>query len=127
MFAVRALNDLPSQDDPWLDGQVFGSVNVIQPTETRQYLYCLQPLAEARLNVRNLRNTNNIGKLDLVWRTSLGDRGRLQTSQLQRVAPTSGDIRLTIEQLPNPVALHKPFKLVCRITNTRQAFHSFPR
>ena len=28
-----------------------------------------------------------IGKLDIVWRTSLCDRGRLQTSQLQRLPP----------------------------------------
>ncbi len=84
-FLVLALNDAPSHDDPWLDKQVFGTINVIQPGEIRQYLYCLQPLPEARLNVRTLRGASNIGKLDLMWRTALGDRGRLQTSQLQRM------------------------------------------
>lgn len=29
--------------------------------------------------------TNAVGKLDIVWRTAFGERGRLQTSQLQRV------------------------------------------
>ena len=28
---------------------------------------------------------NVVGKLDIVWRTAFGERGRLQTSQLQRV------------------------------------------
>lgn len=32
-----------------------------------------------------LRGESNIGKLDLIWRTAIGDRGRLQTSQLQRM------------------------------------------
>jgi len=120
LFKVLALNDVPLHDNPWLDGQVFGGVNVIQPGEIRQYLYCLQPLPEARLNVRTLRGASNIGKLDLVWRTSMGDRGRLQTSQLQRMAPNYGDVRLTIEELPNPVELHKRFALMCRITNTSE-------
>ena len=67
------------------DGLLYGIVNVVQPGEIRQYLYCLKPNEEARLNYRLLRGESNIGKLDLVWRTALGDRGRLQTSQLQRM------------------------------------------
>jgi len=35
-------------------------------------------------------------------------------------APNYGNIRLTIEKLPNPVELHKPINLVCRITNTSE-------
>ena len=92
----------------------------MQPGGVRQFLYCLKPREEARLNAAALRGASNIGKLDLVWRTGLGDRGRLQTSQLQRMAPAYGDIRLTVEQLDNPVELHKVFPLVCRISNTRQ-------
>jgi hypothetical protein len=34
-------------------------------------------------------------------------------------APSYGDLRLTIEDLPNPVKLHQPINLTCRITNTR--------
>lgn len=67
------------------DRHLFGLVNVVQPGEVRQYLYCLKPSEEARRDFRILRGESNIGKLDLVWRTSFGDRGRLQTSQLQRM------------------------------------------
>lgn len=70
---------------PQGNAQLFGLVNVVQPGEIRQYLYCLKPNEEARRDYRVLRGESNIGKLDLVWRTSLGDRGRLQTSQLQRM------------------------------------------
>lgn len=66
--------------------QLFGgTVNLVQPGEIRQYLYCLKPCQSIRENCRVLRGGSNIGKLDLVWRTAIGDRGRLQTSQLQRM------------------------------------------
>jgi hypothetical protein len=45
---------------------------------SHQFLYRLVP------KVENARQATNIGKLDIVWRTTMGDRGRLQTSQLQR-------------------------------------------
>ena len=56
----------------------------------------------------------NIGKLDIVWRTGLCERGRLQvpgsvycslldclvqTSQLQRLAPGAGEVRLVVVQV----------------------------
>jgi len=28
------------------------------------------------------KSSNTIGKIDILWRTSMGERGRLQTSQL---------------------------------------------
>lgn len=66
--------------------QLFGSaVNVVQPGEIRQYLHCLKPGQSVRDDYRILRGESNIGKLDLVWRTAIGDRGRLQTSQLLRM------------------------------------------
>ncbi|VDN40930.1 unnamed protein product [Gongylonema pulchrum] len=43
--------------------------------------------------------------MDMVWRTSMGERGRLQTSSLQRMAPGYGDLRLTIEKIPATVKL----------------------
>lgn len=64
---------------------VFGRMNVVNPHDTRQYLYCLKPRPEARSNPAALRQATSIGKLDIVWRTNMGDRGRLQTSQLQRM------------------------------------------
>lgn len=59
-------------------------VDVVQPTEIRQYLHCLKPITCVKNDIRTLRQSN-IGKLDLLWRTSFGDRGRLQTSQLMRM------------------------------------------
>lgn len=64
---------------------VFGKVNVLQPQASRQFLYCLAPQPSLTGDVRLLSGATNIGKLDMVWRSNLGERGRLQTSQLQRM------------------------------------------
>ncbi len=53
--------------------------NVMLDTESsQQFLYRLVPKTE------QARLSTNIGKLDIVWRSAMGERGRLQTSQLQR-------------------------------------------
>jgi hypothetical protein len=76
---VTALNTTVDEDS------VFGHVNVLQPQASRQFLYCLAPQASLTSDLRLLTGATNIGKLDIVWRSNLGERGRLQTSQLQRM------------------------------------------
>ncbi|XP_013389864.1 trafficking protein particle complex subunit 13 isoform X6 [Lingula anatina] len=96
---------------------VFGSVNYINPLDSRQYLYCLTPKTEMYSENKVIKGVTTIGKLDIVWRTNLGEVGRLQTSQLQRVAPGYGDIRLSVQAIPDAVEIEKPFSVTCRITN----------
>jgi len=50
---------------------------------SHQFLYRLIPKSD------EARTATSIGKLDIVWRTNMGDKGRLQTSQLQRQVPLS--------------------------------------
>lgn len=63
----------------------FGSRTYLQPMDTRQYLYCLKPKKEFAEKAGIIKGVTVIGKLDIVWKTNLGERGRLQTSQLQRM------------------------------------------
>ncbi|XP_049831884.1 trafficking protein particle complex subunit 13 isoform X3 [Schistocerca gregaria] len=112
LFNVTALNSTPAGES------VFGRVNVLQPQASRQFLYCLAPQPSLTSDLRLLAGATNIGKLDIVWRSNLGERGRLQTSQLQRMAPDYGDIRLSVQELPNIVVLEEAFTIVCRIINT---------
>lgn len=37
---------------------------------------------------------NTVGKLDIVWRSNLGEKGRLQTSQLQRLVSFSSHLNV---------------------------------
>ncbi|KAK7866040.1 hypothetical protein R5R35_008552 [Gryllus longicercus] len=112
LFSVTALNSAVSGES------IFGHVNVLQPHASRQFLYCLAPQAALTSDLRLLSGATNVGKLDIVWRSNLGGRGRLQTSQLQRMAPDYGDIRLSIQEIPNIVYLEEVFVIVFKVINT---------
>lgn len=67
----------------------FGKMSYLQPMDTRQYLYCLKLKPEYAEMAGVIKGVTVIGKLDIVWKTNLGERGRLQTSQLQRMVLAS--------------------------------------
>lgn len=71
---------------------IYGKVNLLDSGHSRQYLYCLKPQPSLAKDPKLLHNATNIGKLDIVWRSNLGERGRLQTSQLQRMVCYSSNI-----------------------------------
>uniref|UniRef100_A0A8C2ZM31 Trafficking protein particle complex subunit 13 n=1 Tax=Cyclopterus lumpus TaxID=8103 RepID=A0A8C2ZM31_CYCLU len=114
MYNVTELNTVAGGED---GESTFGKMSYLQPTDTRQYLYCLKPKPEYAEKAGVIKGVTVIGKLDIVWKTNLGERGRLQTSQLQRMAPGYGDIRLSLEMIPDTVNLEEPFDIICKITN----------
>lgn len=67
---------------------VFGKTTLVQAQGVCQFLYCLTPNEKLSADLKSLSGATNIGKLDIVWRSNLGERGRLQTSQLQRMVNT---------------------------------------
>ncbi|KAH0627973.1 hypothetical protein JD844_008597 [Phrynosoma platyrhinos] len=103
--------------EPSIIVSTFGTRTYLQPMDTRQYLYCLKPKQEFAEKAGVIKGVTVIGKLDIVWKTNLGERGRLQTSQLQRMAPGYGDVRLSLETIPDTVNLEEPFDITCKITN----------
>jgi len=109
-FTVTSL-----KDDPAPGQGVVARGLCLQVQDSWQYLFCLRPRPEH--NNKNLKLVTNIGKLDIVWRTGLCDRGRLQTSQLQRLPPNTGEVRLTFLHAPSYALLNTPFPLVLRLEN----------
>lgn len=61
---------------------VFPSREMLEPNNSCQFLYKIR--AVNSLNLAALKSAFDVGKLDIVWRSNLGQRGRIQTSQLQR-------------------------------------------
>lgn len=111
-FTLKSLNETA-------DGKsIFGDITLLQPKETCQYLYCLSPKESIASDIMQLKAAKNIGKLDIIWRSNLGEKGRLQTSQLLRMAPDYGDIRLTFEAIPSVVDLDEPFVIKCKVVNS---------
>ena len=62
---------------------MFGEINVLDKDSIRQYLYCLTPQPQAMTMSKMKGESINIGILDIVWRSNLGERGHLQKSPLQ--------------------------------------------
>ncbi|XP_072353026.1 trafficking protein particle complex subunit 13 isoform X9 [Scyliorhinus torazame] len=114
MYNVTELNTVNTGGNGY---STFGKMTYLQPMDTRQYLYCLKPKPEFAEKAGVIKGVTVIGKLDIVWKTNLGERGRLQTSQLQRMAPGYGDVRLSLEMIPDTVNLEEPFEVTCKITN----------
>lgn len=113
-YTATSLNTLPNGES------VFNSRNMLQPQNSCQFLYCVKPVASIASDPKALKLANSIGKLDIVWRSNLGERGRLQTSQLQRGSIEYGDLRLSVIEASSTVRLGDPFQFTCRITNTSE-------
>jgi hypothetical protein len=87
---------------------------IIQPLDTRQYLFLLTPKEDMEIHAR----TNpNLGRLDLRWSTTLGQVGHLQTSQLTRKIPTIQQCQLSIVKIPEIIKTQEAFKLTLRVRN----------
>ncbi|CAK1580271.1 unnamed protein product [Parnassius mnemosyne] len=113
-FSVKSLNDVEDSLS------VFGYVTLLQAQESCQYLYRLTPKENTSTEIKLPVAAKNIGKLDIVWRSNLGEKGRLQTSQLQRITPDYGDIRLVYENIPSKVTVDEPFSFKCKIVNASE-------
>lgn len=77
-YTVSSLNNLDNGES------VFGAKNMLQPNNTCQFLYCIKQNLDLTKDIRTLQNETAIGKLDIVWRSNFGEKGRLQTSELQK-------------------------------------------
>ncbi|GIX87599.1 trafficking protein particle complex subunit 13 [Caerostris extrusa] len=113
-FTSRQLNTVETEKGIQ---PIFGEVNCLNPQDSWQYLFCLTPKPGTQRYSKLVKNISSIGKLDIVWRTSMGERGRLQTSQLERMTPGYGEIRLIITEIPSIVTLEKPFPVSMKIIN----------
>ncbi|KAJ8912857.1 hypothetical protein NQ315_007989 [Exocentrus adspersus] len=111
LFNVIPLNTVSREKS------LFGKTIILQPQSVCQFLYCLSPNEKLTTDLKSLSGATNIGKLDIVWRSNLGERGRLQTSQLQRMSPDYGEIRLSVIELPNFVTLEQFFTFKCKLVN----------
>ncbi|KAL1513516.1 hypothetical protein ABEB36_002918 [Hypothenemus hampei] len=111
LFNVTCLNKTPSNES------IFGNITLLHTQNISQYLYCLTPNEKLTSDFKSLSGATNIGKLDIVWRSNLGEKGRLQTCQLQRMSPEYVDIRLSIIELPNFVNLEELFTFKCKLMN----------
>ncbi|XP_034884539.1 trafficking protein particle complex subunit 13-like [Mirounga leonina] len=99
------------------DECTFGTRTFLQSMEGRQYLYYLKLKPEFSEKAGIIRGLTEMGTLDIVWKRNLGEMAMLQTIQLERKAPRYGNMRLSLETIPDTVILEEPFHIICKITN----------
>ncbi|XP_040568914.1 trafficking protein particle complex subunit 13 [Lepeophtheirus salmonis] len=116
-FNVSSLNSIVGLDE---DNSVFGTVNCLQANDSRQYIFCLTPKSNSKSDHKLLKSIIAVGKIDVIWRTNLGERGRIKTSQLQRSPPVMNDIHFYIDSCPSVVMLYQAFNFTAKIYNNSE-------
>ncbi|KAL8130438.1 hypothetical protein V2J09_019593 [Rumex salicifolius] len=70
--------------------------------------------------------SNILGKLQITWRTNLGESGRLQTQQILGTPIVRKDIELHAKEIPSHIILHRPFQVHLDVNNqTERAIGPF--
>ncbi|KAL1730310.1 hypothetical protein EV714DRAFT_211348 [Schizophyllum commune] len=79
------------------DGIFTGTTALMGPQDMRQYIYIMSPQSPPRIPVvHSPGSIIPLGRLDIAWRSSFGEPGRLLTSMLSR--------RIPLPPAPPPVA-----------------------
>ncbi|BBH00867.1 hypothetical protein Prudu_010971 [Prunus dulcis] len=78
------------------------------------YLYQLKSHGSAQTKVEG---SNILGKLQITWRTNLGEPGRLQTQQIMGTPIIRKDIELHVVEVPSAIKLERPFSLHLKLAN----------
>ncbi|GJP48235.1 hypothetical protein CLOM_g7500 [Closterium sp. NIES-68] len=60
---------------------------------------------------------NTLGRLEILWRSTLGEPGRLQTQQILGNPIARKEVELKLVSLPNRIVLERPFLVHCRVHN----------
>lgn len=130
-YTVTPLNSFPNGES------VFPSREMLEPNNSCQFLYKIRATSSVLQNLSALKSACDVGKLDIVWRSNMGQRGRIQTSQLQRSVSAKSfifahpftsistrqaivfqDLRLSIVESQSITRVGTAFTFKCRITNT---------
>ncbi|XP_022715903.1 trafficking protein particle complex subunit 13-like isoform X2 [Durio zibethinus] len=82
----------------------------------RNYLYQLKLSSPGSEQVK-VEGTNILGKLQITWRTNLGEPGRLQTQQILGTPISCKEIELQILEIPSLINLDRPFSVHLNLTN----------
>ncbi|KAA3478907.1 trafficking protein particle complex subunit 13-like isoform X1 [Gossypium australe] len=80
------------------------------------YLYQMKISSPGSEQVKAKRSSI-LGKLQISWRTNLGEPGRLQTQQIVGTPSSCKEIELQVMGIPSLIILDKPFSVHLNLTN----------
>lgn len=82
----------------------------------QNYLYQLKLSSQGSAQMK-VDGSNVLGKLQITWRTNLGEPGRLQTQQILGSPITRKEIELQVMEVPSVTILERPFLVRLNLTN----------
>lgn len=82
----------------------------------QNYLYQLKLSSQGSAQMK-VDGSNVLGKLQITWRTNLGEPGRLQTQQILGSPITRKEIELQVMEVPSVTILERPFLVHLNLTN----------
>ncbi|GLT30348.1 hypothetical protein SLA2020_051520, partial [Shorea laevis] len=80
------------------------------------FLYKLRLSSQDSGQVK-VEGTNILGKLQITWRTILGEPGRLQTQQILGTPIARKDVELLLVEVPSVINLDRPFSVHLNLVN----------
>lgn len=99
------------------DGELFKPPVLIKSGGgIHNFLYQLKLSSQESTQTR-IEGSNILGKLQITWRTNLGEPGRLQTQHILGSPVPRKEIDLQVVKIPPAIILHKPFQVQLSLTN----------
>ena len=89
----------------------------LKPKDVKQFLFRLTPKSVA--DEHAARTNTSLGRLDVAWRSALGEPGSLETNYISRKAPAAASMELVATHVPSEIYLEEPFTVQCRVTNLK--------
>ncbi|KAL0535070.1 hypothetical protein IC582_029384 [Cucumis melo] len=80
------------------------------------FLYQLKCSTHGPSSPLKVEGSNILGKLQITWRTNMGEPGRLQTQQILGSPITRKELELNVVEMPDVIRLERPFTLHMRLT-----------
>ncbi|CAF3135285.1 unnamed protein product [Rotaria socialis] len=84
-YTVKNLSYLHHENSDHSESSLCEAWRFIRSNEITAYMFYLKPRTD--ITFEQLHSTPTLGKLDIVWMSGLGERGRLQTNQLPKPTP----------------------------------------
>jgi len=113
LFTSTTINP-PTNDFHQNKSEELAKIIYMKPTNVKQFLYKLQP---KNPDDPAAKNAENIGFMEIVWKSALGDTGRLKKDPIQRKIPSKSEVEVSLVGIPAVIELEKPFTVQCVITN----------
>eukprot|EP00041_Stephanoeca_diplocostata_P002559 m.28037 g.28037 ORF g.28037 m.28037 type:complete len:497 (-) comp13519_c0_seq1:26-1516(-) len=117
LFEATDLNVVLAGDAGTDPVTTFDTMKYLKPQDIRQYLYRLCPKNDSPEIAAEARAATAVGKLEITWRTNLGELGRLQTNMLPRTPSAHPTIETTVLDVPGGVCFGESFQLQCQVWN----------